>query len=107
MVNFEFSYKGKKYKIDVEECKTHISQAHGLMFRKKSKPLLFIFKRSSRVAIHSFFCVPFVGIWFNGEKVVDIKSVKPWITSIKPKENFDKLLEVPINSRYYSVLSTI
>ncbi len=62
-----------------------------------SKPLLFVFKNARRRVIHSFFCLPFVAIWFNGNKVVDVKLIRNWKLSIKPKENSDKLLEIPSN----------
>ena len=81
--------------IETEICNNIFSQARGLMFRKKSLPLLFIFKNAKKRAIHSLFCVPFRAIWFNKGIIVDEKFVKPWKLYIKPKKEFDKLLEIP------------
>lgn len=54
--------KGKE--IDVKEVKG-FGKVSGLMFRKKSKPLLFKFKRPTRIPIHSFFCKPFHAVWMR------------------------------------------
>ena len=56
--------KIKKIKIkgklmEVRICDTLFSRARGLMFRKKSLPLLFVFKKAGIRSIHSFFCQPF------------------------------------------------
>jgi len=102
MVNFSFNYKGKKFNIDIKECRSIFSKTHGLMFRRKSKPLLFIFNNSTSESIHSFFCVPFIAIWFDGKKIIDIKYVKPWKFYVKPSKKFDKLLEIPINGKNFN-----
>ena len=94
---FKFKYKGKNIKLEVRECKNIFSKARGLMFRKKSKPLLFVFKNPTKQSIHSFFCRPFVAVWFYKAKIIDIKLVKPWKFFIKPRTKFDKLLEIPSN----------
>ena len=106
MVKFNFNYVGRKFEVEVEECKTVLGKTMGLMFRKKSLPLLFYFNKLGRAPIHSFFCKPFFAIWFDGKKVVDGKLVKPWRLSVKPKEKFDKLLEVPSGSKDFLLLST-
>ena len=93
-MKFNFNYKGKNVDLDVEECKTMWQKMKGLMFRKKSKPLLFYFSKKTNEPIHSFFCKPFIAIWFGEGRVVDVKVVKGWRFSIKPKEKFDKLLEI-------------
>ena len=103
-MKFNFKYKGKNFNIDVEKCENYFSRASGLMFRKKSKPLLFIFNGKTKQAIHSFFCVPFIAVWFDGEKIVDAKFVKPWRFSVKPKEKFDKLLEIPVNDENFNAI---
>lgn len=96
-MDFNFIYKNRKFDLDVVVCDNVLSQARGLMFKKKSKPLLFIFKKSKRRAIHSFFCLPFIAIWFNGNEIIDVKFISTRKLSIKPKEKFDKLLEIPSN----------
>jgi len=97
-MKFEFSYKKKNFHLEVKECKSISAKARGLMFKKKSKPLLFIFKKLNRQPIHSFFCKPFIIIWFRENKIIDTKVIKKWKFSIKPKEKFDKILEIPSNN---------
>ena len=101
-MKFEFNFKNKDFELDVEKCEDIFSRARGLMFRKESKPLLFVFKKLGRRSIHSFFCLPFIAIWFAGERIVDVKLIKYKRISIKPKERFDKLLEIPSNSEVFS-----
>lgn len=103
MVKFSFRYKGKKINIDAEECRSIISKTRGLMFRKKSKPLLFIFNEKTREGIHSFFCLPFIGIWFDKDKIVGIKYVKPWRIYVRPLRKFDKLLEIPLGNNEFNL----
>jgi len=99
MKTTKIKLKGKV--IDAEVCESILSQARGLMFKKNSKPLLFVFKTARRRAIHSFFCIPFVAVWFNGDKIIDVKQVFSWKFSVKPREKFDRLLEIPSNNRSY------
>tara|TARA_Y100000310_G_scaffold81236_1_gene77834 strand:- start:2600 stop:2920 length:321 start_codon:yes stop_codon:yes gene_type:complete len=104
-MNFKFNKESKEYDIEVKVCKNFVSQATGLMFRKKSKPLLFVFKKSKKRAIHSFFCLPFIAIWFDKEKIIGMKKIMPWNPLIKPKEKYDKLLEIPLNDINFSLFS--
>jgi uncharacterized membrane protein (UPF0127 family) len=101
MVGFNFKYKGEEINLEVKICDNILSQARGLMFKKKSLPLLFVFKKPNRMKIHSFFCKPFIAIWFNGEEVVDLKVIKKSRFSIRSKEKFDKLLEIPSNDIHF------
>lgn len=104
---FKFIKNKKEIKTEAEVCDNVFSQGRGLMFRKESKPLLFIFKNKKRRAIHSFFCKKFYAIWFDGDKIVDEKLVNPWISLIKPKEKFDKLLEIPTNTETFKYLRNL
>jgi uncharacterized membrane protein (UPF0127 family) len=104
-MKFKFNYHGKNIEMDVDVCDNIFSKAMGLMFKKKSKPLLFVFKRQTDEAIHSFFCVPFIAIWFLNNKIVDEKIVNPWEISIKPKTKFDVLLEIPKNDNKFLEIS--
>jgi uncharacterized membrane protein (UPF0127 family) len=97
-MEFRFKHNKEEMKIDAEVCDNAFSQGRGLMFRRKSKPLLFVFKSAKRRAIHSFFCKQFYAIWFNKGKIIDEKSVNPWKISVIPKEEFDTLLEIPVSS---------
>ena len=63
--------------------------------REKAPSLLFDFEGPSREILHSLFVFfPFVVIWFDENKIVDIKFVKPWKLYIVPKKSFDKFLEI-------------
>lgn len=104
MVEFNFEYKEKRFNLDIEKCDNYFLRARGLMFRKKSKPLLFIFAKSTKQAIHSLFCIPFIAIWFNKKEIIDIKLVKPWRLSVFPNKKFDKLLEIPCNDINFNTL---
>jgi len=105
IISFRFKYKNKERTIEVKVCKNIFNHMFGLMFRKKSKPLLFVFNRKKRRAIHSFFCVPFIAIWFNGKEIIEIKKIMPWKFSVKSKGKFDKLLEIPQNSVFFDKFS--
>ncbi len=105
-MKFSFIFKGKREILNVKECKNIFSRGRGLMFRKNSKPLLFIFKKPVRLSIHSFFCLPFIAIWFYNDKVADMKFVKPWKFIVKSKTTYDRLLEIPINDRNFLHFST-
>ncbi|MDD5193023.1 MAG: DUF192 domain-containing protein [Candidatus Nanoarchaeia archaeon] len=107
MAQFNFNYKGKNFNIDAEICDNYFSRARGIMFRKKSKPLLFLFDKLNRQAIHSFFCIPFIAIWFDEKKIIDIRYVKPWKISLKPKEKFNKLLEIPEGDVNFGLLKVL
>jgi uncharacterized membrane protein (UPF0127 family) len=107
MVNYSFIYNKKKFNLEVDLCRTINQKAWGLMFKRKSRPLLFYFNRSVLTPIHSFFCRPFIAIWLNNKKVVDIKYVRPWKVSVFPKEKFDRLLEIPISDPNFYKFSTI
>jgi len=100
-MKFKFNYHKKEIEIDVEECRGAFSQALGLMFGIKKRPLLFVFKNKKRRAIHSFFCEPFVAIWFDEDEIVDVKVVRNWKFLIKPGKRFDKLLEIPIDNKNF------
>ena len=73
------------------------------MFKKDSPCLLFVFKNSGKRSIHSFFCMPFIGVWFEDDEIIDVKLVRPWTLSVRPKKNFNKLLEIPSSSTTFEL----
>jgi len=101
VVNFSFKLKDKIITLKVKKLTTIMQQSSGLMFKKKSPSLLFIQKRPIRHSIHSFFCKPFIAIWLLNDKIIDIKLINPNQASIKPKEKFNKLLEIPNNTKEF------
>lgn len=97
-------FKNKKINFDVEVCKWKFL---GLMFsrREKAKALLFDFKKSRRVKIHSFFCPKFLAVWLDDKnKIIEIQKILPWRFHILPKKKFWKLVEIPCNGRYEDIL---
>ena len=104
-----FKFKNKKISLEIKECKG-IHKFLGLMFsrREKASALLFDFGKPTQIVIHSLFCTEFIGIWIDSDgKVVEIKRVKPWKLSIKPKKPFRKLIEIPVNGKYSEVLKIL
>ena len=97
--DFRFNYKKRSFNIKVGICDNFFLQISGLMFKKNSLPLLFVFKNSRKSAIHSFFCEKFVAIWFDKDRIVDVKLVHPWKISVKPNKKFDRLLEIPMSNK--------
>lgn len=104
-MKFQFRYKNKNFKIKVEKSETILEQTIGLMFKKNSLPLLFIFKKPKKYFIHSFFCQQFIAVWFLRKKVIEISLIKP-NAIIKINQKSDKLLEIPINDKNFKLLET-
>ena len=92
----KIKYKGRI--IEAEVCDTIWSKFRGLMFRKNPAPLLLVFKKPTREAIHSFFCSKFKAVWVSKGKIIDEKIVKPFCFSVKPEKSkgrFTEILEIP------------
>ena len=105
--NFRFKIKNKEQNIKVRECKNLFSKAIGLMFKKNSSSLLFIFKKPTSQPIHSFFCKTFIAVWFLKDKIIEIKLINKKLLSIKPKQEFDRLLEIPSNTKEFKILLSV
>ena len=101
VVDYKLKIKDEELTIPVKKCENLASQIQGLMFKKKSPNLLFIFKKPKRISIHSYFCNPFLGIWLLDDKIQEMKLVEPNTFSIKPKHKFNKLLEIPNNTEEF------
>jgi uncharacterized membrane protein (UPF0127 family) len=106
-MDFQFRYNNQDVKMDIMVCDNILTRALGLMFRQQSKPLLFLFGRPVSEPIHSWFCVPFICIWFLEEKIVDVQLVKPWRMYVCPKDPFDRFLEIPSNDPNFVVLEQL
>ena len=85
--------KGKKKTLKVKPVSIFST---GLMFRRRSVPLLFDMGKSRTFAIHSLFCRPFRAIWldddFNVLKSVDVLR---WKINISGSGRY--LLEIPLD----------
>lgn len=100
-----FYYKKKKISLDLKKC-NFFKKIFGLMFTKKEKAKALLFEFKKPAALHSYFVFfPFIAIWLDkNNKVVGIKKIKPFTFHIKPKKNFTKIIEIPINKKYEDIL---
>jgi uncharacterized membrane protein (UPF0127 family) len=93
---FTYYKNGKKKIIEVEVCDTIWKKFLGLMFRKNSPALLFLFDKNQSITIHSFFCKPFKAIWLDDKKrvvkTIDVRNWKPYFSC-----HGKYLLEIPIS----------
>lgn len=93
LTKFSFYLNGKKKDVKVKKCESIFSKTLGIMFQKNPIPHLFIFKKEKNLAIHSFFCVPFIGIWLDkNKKVTAIKKIQPFNLHISRRGMY--LLEI-------------
>jgi len=97
----------KKIFLEVWNC-NFFERFRGLMFRKKqnAKALLFKFKKSSNISIHSFFVFfEFYGIWLDDKnKILKIEKINPFRFQIFSPKKFSKLIEIPVNGRYSEIV---
>ncbi len=103
MVLNKITYLDGKTKktLNVELCDNTWKKFRGLMFRKNSPPLLFIFSKERDLTIHSFFCKPFIAIWLDGKMRVNKKlEIKKWMPHISGYGKY--LLEVPLDEKISS-----
>ncbi|MBI3623711.1 DUF192 domain-containing protein [Candidatus Pacearchaeota archaeon] len=94
------NYKNRKISIDLESCPNF---GIGLMFKSRNtNALLFDFKKKTKLSITSLFVFfPFVAVWLDAKnKVLEIRTIKPFRLAISPKKSFNKLIEIPINGNY-------
>ncbi|MFH1431428.1 MAG: hypothetical protein ABIG37_03100 [Nanoarchaeota archaeon] len=90
---------------DIIECKG-FQKIKGMMFKKaeNANALLFKFKKPNKSPIHSFFCPIFLAIWLREKEMVEFKIIKSFTLRIKPKKDFDMLLEIPWNKKYCNII---
>ena len=99
-------YKKRKIEIPAEKV-SQFGKISGLMFRtRETKNLLFIFKKKTRIKIHSFFVFfKFLAVWLDGKnKIVEWKIVKPFSLGYAPKKSFSKLVEIPVNEKNRKII---
>lgn len=98
--------KNRYFKINAYEAGI-FKKFSGLMFKSsKSDILLFNFNSDVNYFIHSLFVFfPFYAVWLDkNNRIIEYKLVKPFNFSVKPKSNFRKLLEIPINLKNQKVI---
>lgn len=101
-----FNYNGRKIEISAKECSSIWNKLIGLMFGdENSEALIFIFNKPTKTPIHSLFCPEFIAVWLDDKnRVVEVKKVKSWRWSVKPRKKFVNLVEIPINKRYRRII---
>ncbi len=96
-----YFHKGKKKNLEVKICKSFWSKFTGLMFKKNSSPLLFVFNKNKKISIHSLFCNPFKAIWLDDKmNVTKIIRTNKWKLNIFGNGKF--LLEIPLTYKQKS-----
>jgi len=110
MKKIKLNFNKKNIKINLKVC-NWFETFWGLMFSKKEKAqaLLFNFEKPVRLRIHSLFVFfPFVALWLDRkDNIIGKKIIKPFRLSIFPKKSFCKLIEIPINKKYISVIKLL
>lgn len=81
-------------------CKNIFSKSLGLMFSRKLKPLIFIFKKEKIIPLHMFFVFYPIDILFlNKNKIiVEIKENFMPFTFYAPKNKAKYIIELPKNA---------
>ena len=104
-----FSFFGKNIEIEAKECISLWSRFRGLMFKgENTEALVFIFKKPTKISIHSFFCHEFIAVWLDDKnKVMEIKKVESWKLNITPNKKFIRLIEIPINEKYKEIVKIL
>ncbi|MCH8003356.1 MAG: DUF192 domain-containing protein [Nanoarchaeota archaeon] len=85
---------------NAKACTSIISKSSGLMFSKKNKPLIFIFKKEKINPLHMFFVFyPIDVLFLNKNKiVVEMKeNFKPF-SFYAPKNKSKYIIELPKNT---------
>lgn len=90
-----YNKNNQKKTIQVQICKSLWSKASGLMFKKNSPPLLFVFNKEKDLSIHSFFCKPFQAVWIDKNKKVT-KTLEIKTGGFNFSGNGKYLLEIPL-----------
>jgi len=102
--------RNRKINVEAKEV-SFFGKIWGLMFsrRESAKNLAFNFSKPVNTSIHSWFVFyPFLAIWLNEKKeIAEYKIVNPFSFSIKPRQKFKILIEIPINKRNAKVVKIL
>ena len=102
--------KNKEVSLDVKKV-SGFKKFSGLMFsrREKASPLLFDFRKPTKTTFHSLFCFfPFLIIWLDKDNnVLEKRICKPFLPTIKPRNSFVKVVEIPLNKKYSKLVKEI
>ena len=104
-----FSDKGNEYCV---ECKrvSFLGRMFGLMFKSRNTHnLIFDFNRSVKLSFHSYFVFfSFLIIFLDGNnKVLYKKTVEPFTLGIKPREEYSRVIEIPLNLKNKTIIELL
>ena len=105
-MEIKIKYRGRSISINVKKL-SFFGRFSGLMFRTlETENLLFDFGKDTNMPIHSFFVFfPFLAIWVDEKNnVIEKRIVSPFSPSVSPKNEFRRLIEVPINEKNKKIL---
>lgn len=102
-MKIKLKHRGKEIIVEDVRKMSGMGNFTGLMFKGENAPAMLFEMTNS--AIHSFFCKPFLAVWFNEGKIIDFKLVSPNKSYVKPENDFDMLLEIPFTLKYSSVVN--
>ena len=89
----------KTARIPLEIADTEFSRMRGLMFRKKTVPILFIFGFEGKFPIHSHFVAEeFDAVYVSQDGIVNevFRKIPPNTNLVSPKKDSSYLLELPV-----------
>lgn len=106
----KINFNNQKIEIaDVKKCRG-FSRAKGLMFcrRKKANALLFEFSRDVKFHLTSLFVFfPFIVLWLDeNNQVIEARKIKSFQFRIPFSKSYRKILEIPFNEKYSSVIES-
>lgn len=106
--NLEITLDGKKIKLNAVSV-NFFGKFKGLMFSRREKAKILLFENAKNIGIHSFFVFfDFIILWLDDRNnVVEWKIVRPFSVYEKSKRPFSKIIEIPINRRYHSIVDVI
>ena len=103
----DLTYKKRRISIELKKL-SELGKVRGLMFRssKNSQNFLFEFKKKKRQTLHSLFVFfPFLVLWLDGNEVKEIQYIDSFRLSIKPKNNYNKCIEIPFNRKNRNIIA--
>ncbi len=111
MKKFSFTFKKRKFNLNVKHFEGLRNFTTGLMFlsRKKANALLFDFKKPKDFSFSGFFVFfPFL-ILFLDEKnnTIKMKKVSPFTWHVPTPKPYFRVLEIPINGRYRDIVKLL
>ena len=102
------NFKNKNIEMPVKKV-SELGKIIGLMFKKKTtENLLFEFNEKTNLRIHSYFVFfDFLAIWLDkNNRVLELKIIKSFTLSVKPKKSFFKLIEIPFNKKNEEIIKS-